>query len=309
MKPVDIAKILNVSRGAVSQWLKKYRKGGKNALLYHKIARKHCRLTTDQKQTLIKYLEMGAVAFGFSGELWTRARISALIFSKFGIRYHVTHIGRILKGLGWTWQKPVTRATQRNEEAIGQWIEVRWPEIKKASEEGRTIVFADESGFYLLPFSGHTYAPKRKTPVLHHKLSRDHLSVISGITEQGGMYVQIHEKSIKGEGALEFLKHVLTYVPGKVLVIWDGAPIHKCQLIRDFLKNGTQGRLELECLPGYAPDLNPDEGVWRYLKCVSLKNVCCKTLEELKKALRHAIRNFRARKDLITACFRQAGIV
>lgn len=123
------------------------------------------------------------------------------------------------------------------------------------------------------------------------------------------MYVQIYEESIKGSRAVYFLKHILKHVSGKILLVWDGAPIHRCREIKEFLVNESEGRLHLERLPGYAPELNPDEGVWQYLKCVLLKNICCKEIRELKKILRKAIGLFRSRKHLIRACFKRVGYV
>lgn len=217
---------------------------------------------------------------------------------------------KLLKKLGWSCQKPCVRATQRNEEEIVKWREERWPILKKkALEEGMKIVFVDESGFYLLPFLGKTYAPIGETPIIKNKLSREHLSVISGISAEGGLYKQIWNTSIKGENVVKFLEHLLTHIPGKIMVIWDGASIHRCKAIKEFLSDGAAERIHLERLPGYAPDLNPDEGVWQYLKCVSLKNICFENLDQLKKKLIKAIHRFRARKDLIAGCFAGARIV
>ena len=93
---------------------------------------------------------------------------------------------------------------------------------KRALKEGRTIVFADQSGFYLLPIVVRTYAPAGRTPVLHEHLSRDHLSAMSGITLEGRLYMLEQERAFKGEDAVRFLKHLMRQIPGKLLVIWDG---------------------------------------------------------------------------------------
>jgi transposase len=170
-------------------------------------------------------------------------------------------------------------------------------------------VFADESGFYLLPFACRTYAPKGETPVLRHKLSREHLSAISGITMKGKLYIQVREKSFKGPDVVNFLKHLLKYISGKILVIWDGASIHRSKDIKKFLAEGGSKRIQLESLPAYSPDLNPDEGVWQYLKCVCLKNICCQDLKQLKKALQKAIRTLRSRKHIIMGCFKRMEYV
>ena len=105
-------------------------------------------------------------------------------------------------------------------------------------KEGRTIVFADQSGFYLLPIVVRTYAPVGRTPVLHEHLSRDHLSAMSGITLEGRLYMLEQERAFKGEDAVRFLKHLMRQIPGKLLVIWDGSPIHRGRAVKDFLARG-----------------------------------------------------------------------
>lgn len=126
-----------------------------------------------------------------------------------------------------------------------------------------------------------TWAPRGHPPTLHAPLSHDHLSAISGITLDGRLYMQTREAAFDAHGVVGFLRVLLRKIRGKVLVIWDGSPIHKGQPIKDYLKRGAAKRLHLERLPGYAPDLNPDEGVWNYLKRVELKNRCCADLAEL----------------------------
>jgi transposase len=178
---------------------------------------------------------------------------------------------------------------------------------KGALKERRTIVFADQSGFYLLPMVVRTYAPVGKTPILKEKLTRDHLSAMSAITLEGKLYMTFQDRSFKGEDALRFLKHLMRQIPGKLLVVWDGSPIHRGGAVKDFLASGAASRLQLEQLPGYAPDLNPDEGVWKHLKCVELKNLCCESLAELKVELRKAKERLRHKRDVILGCIRQPG--
>jgi transposase len=96
------------------------------------------------------------------------------------------------------------------------------------------------------------------------------------------------ERSFKSQDVVRFLRHLLGQIPGKLLVIWDGSPIHRARAVKDFLASGASRRLRLEQLPGYAPDLNPDEGIWKHLKYVELKNICCQNLSELKVELRKA---------------------
>lgn len=178
---------------------------------------------------------------------------------------------------------------------------------KGALKEGRTIVFCDQSGFYLLPMVLRTYAPVGKTPVLREHLTRDHLSAMSGITLEGKLYMLEQERAFKGEDVVRFLKHLMRQIEGKLLVVWDGSPIHRGQAVKDFLKSGAAARLRLEQLPGYAPDLNPDEGIWKHLKCVELKNLCCESLSELRVELRKAKERLRHKREIILGCIRQPG--
>ena len=178
---------------------------------------------------------------------------------------------------------------------------------KRALKESRTIIFCDQSGFYLLPMVVRTYAPVGKTPILHEHLSREHLSAMSGITLDGSLYMLEQERAFKGEDVVRFLKHLMRQIKGKLLIIWDGSPIHRGRAVKDFLANGAARRLQLEQLPGYAPDLNPDEGVWKHLKCVELKNLCCRNLSELRVELRKAKERLRHKREVILGCIRQPG--
>jgi transposase len=178
---------------------------------------------------------------------------------------------------------------------------------KRALKEGRTIVFCDQSGFYLLPMVVRTYAPVGKTPILKENLTRDHLSAMSAITLDGKLYMLEQERAFKGDDVVRFMKHLMRQIPGKLLLIWDGSPIHRGRAVKDFLASGAARRVQLEQLPGYAPDLNPDEGVWKHLKCVELKNLCCESLLELKIELRKAKERLRHKRDVILGCIRQPG--
>ena len=152
-----------------------------------------------------------------------------------------------------------------------------------------------------------TYAPIGQTPILQENLTRDHLSVISGITLEGKLYMMEQERAFRGEDVVRFLKHLMRQVEGKLLIVWDGSPIHRGGAVKDFLASGASSRLQLEQLPGYAPDLNPDEGIWKHLKYVELKNLCCQSLSELRVELRKAKERLRYKRDVILGCIRQPG--
>ena len=127
-----IAQALGVSEGAVSQWITRaVVGGGPKALRHRRGGGPKPRLTAAQRAQLPTFLARGAEAYGFRGDVWTRARVAAVIQREFGVRYHPAHISRLLRAIGWTLQKPITRATQRNEQAIQTWKDERWPALKK----------------------------------------------------------------------------------------------------------------------------------------------------------------------------------
>lgn len=152
-----------------------------------------------------------------------------------------------------------------------------------------------------------TYALAGQTPVLKVPLTRDHLSTIGGITPQGRIFMQSQDHSYKSPDVVRFLQLLLREIPGKLLVIWDGAPIHRGQPVKDFLAKGGAKRIHLERLPAYAPELNPQEGVWNLLKRVELKNVCCLDLQHVQREVRRAKERLRHRKPILRQCFAHAG--
>ena len=147
-----------------------------------------------------------------------------------------------------------------------------------------------------------TYAPVGQTHILRVPLRRDHLSAIGGITPEGRLFMQMQEHAYRAEDVVAFLRLLLRKIPGKLLVIWDGAPIHRAKVIKEFLAAGAAKRLHLERLPGYAPDLNPQEGVWNLLKRRELKNLCCPHLAHLRDALVRAKERLRHRRAILQSC-------
>jgi transposase len=178
---------------------------------------------------------------------------------------------------------------------------------KKAAEEERTIVWIDQSGFYLVPMAVRTWAPRGQTPVLRVKLTRDYLAVISAITPDGRLIMQMQDHAYRSEDVVRFLRLLLRKVKGQLLVIWDGSPIHRGQAIKAFLAKWAATRLHLVQLPGYAPELNPDEGIWNYVKRVELKNVCCRDVVHLATEVRKAKDRLRHKPEIIRSCVHQCG--
>ena len=287
-KQTDIAIALNVSEGAVSRWVTKAEKQGEEILCARPHTGRPPELTAEEKRALPDFLSHGAESYGFRG----------------------SHVARLLKELHWTPQQPIERATQRDEVEIAHWRKEIWLEMKKKARlEHRILVFVDESGFYLLPGAVRTYAPRGKTPILPVFQTHDHLSVMSGVTPQGWLFTMTRSDSLNGSDSIHFLKHLHSRTDHKLLVIWDGSPIHRSVAVRTFLANGATKQIHLERLPAYAPDLNTDEGVWSYLKQVELRNVCCFNLDHLHQQLNLAILRLRRKPVLIQSFFEEAGLL
>jgi transposase len=304
-----IAETLGVSEVTVGRWLNRARDEGLSALHSRLGAGHPPKLLTSQKSLIPEFLWHGAEAYGFRGDVWTCARISAVIEEEFGVRYHKDHVGRLLKELLWTPQVPIKRAVQRDERAIEQWRITSWPELQeRAKRQRRTLVFADESGFYLLPGVVRTYAPSGRTPILHGKLTRDHLSVMGGMTPEGKIYTLVRQEPLNGLHCIEFLTHLTRVAGPRLLVIWDGSPIHRRVVLKQFVSE-THGKIQLEFLPGYAPDLNPwDEGGWHHLKNVELRNLVCRDVEQLHEEFHLAVNRLRQKPHLVQAFFAQAKL-
>jgi transposase len=179
---------------------------------------------------------------------------------------------------------------------------------KGAHAQQQSIFFIDESGFYPLPSVVRTYAPVGQTPILEEWWTRDHLSAISAISPEGKLYVHYQEWALNSADVVAFLEHLLREVAGRLVIIWDGAPIHRSHLIQEFLANGAAERLCVERLPAYAPELNPGEGLWAHLKGVELRNVCCFTIHHLRHELRDAVKRVRRKPRIIKGCFAGAKL-
>jgi transposase len=177
-----------------------------------------------------------------------------------------------------------------------------------AQAQGQSLFFIDESGFYPLPSVVRTYAPLGRTPVLQEWWTREHLSAISALSPEGKLSFLSQDHALNSEDVVAFLEHLLREVPGRIVIIWDGAPIHRSQVIKEFLAHSAAQRVHVERLPAYAPELNPGEGLWAQLKGVELRNLCCVNLPHLRRELRDAVKRVRRKPRILTGCFQGAGL-
>jgi transposase len=153
-----------------------------------------------------------------------------------------------------------------------------------------------------------TWAPKGQTPVLRYRFNWKRLSAISGITPTGYLYILLRDGTISSTQVIEFLRYLLRARRGRILLVWDRSPTHRARVVQDFLFRHRR-RLTTEYLPPYAPELNPDEHLWSYLKYVGLANFCPDLLGDLRDELRRHIRRIKKRPKLIRSFCKNAGLV
>ena len=177
---------------------------------------------------------------------------------------------------------------------------------KKARRQRRIIVFIDESGLSTRPTRVRTWAPRGQTPVLHETFNWKSLSIIGGLA-LWRFYFQMHTGSIKSLQVIGFLSHLQRHIPGKMMILWDGAPIHRSVLVKSFIAS-TRGRILIERLPAYAPELNPVEYMWGHLKNHEIGNLMVTKAWELSFEATAALRRMRRRTAIIAACYTQSEL-
>ena len=151
-----------------------------------------------------------------------------------------------------------------------------------------------------------TWAPRGQTPVLQYHFNWKVLSAIAGIT-WWNFYFRLYRKTIRAPQVVDFLAHLLRHLPGRLLVIWDRSNTHRSRLVREFVAR-QRGRLTLDYLPAYAPELNPVEYIWGYWKHHALPNFCPRDFSQLSYHARQALRRMRRRPALVMAFWEQANL-
>jgi transposase len=240
--------------------------------------------------------------YGLDFGLWTRAVVAELIHKKFAVHLGLTAVGEMLAKLGLTPQKPLQRAYQRDPEAIERWQRETYPAIaRQARADGGEVFFWDESGFRADTVHGKTWGVRGQTPVVERPGQRQSISAASAVNAKGGFWFCTYEGALNAELFIEFLKKMMRNRSNPVHLVVDSLPAHKKTNVREYVAS-TNGMLALHYLPGYAPDLNPDELVWSHVKRTGvarrplrkgekLRDKIAMQLADLKKAP-HLIRSF-----------------
>jgi transposase len=177
---------------------------------------------------------------------------------------------------------------------------------KNAARQARLMVFVDESGVSERPTRVCTWGLKGQTPVVQFHFNWHQLSLIAGL-HFSGMCFRLHNGSIAKEQVVEFLKALLAQFRQRLLVIWDSSRPHRSHLVRDYVAS-TKGEIQLHFLPAYAPELNPVEFLWAWLKRHALANFCPDTFAQLQHTTRGKLQSAQRRSAIIAACWQQAAL-
>jgi transposase len=225
------------------------------------------KLTRAQEQQVLRWINgKNPMQHGFDFGLWTRNLVRELVQREFDVTLSLASIGTMLARLNLTPQKPLQRAYQRNPEAIERWQHDTYPAIaRQARKENADIFFWDESGFRADSVHGRTWAPCGETPVVERPGERQSMSAASAVNSKGAFWFATYEGGLSGELFVTLLRKLMSNRRKAVHLVVDGLPAHKKAIVKEYVAS-TRGKLTLHFLPGYAPDLNPDELVWSHVK-------------------------------------------
>src|SRR5664280_676642 len=245
---------------------------------------------------------------GFDFGLWTRRIVQSLIQERMGIELCLTSVGKLLASLEITPQKPLRRAYERDPVAVERWRREDYPQLRKRAKKlGAMIFFLDEAGFQSDPPLGRTYGLKGHTPVVASSGQRQSINVISAVNASGAFWAATYTGKLDAETFVIFLRNFMKGRRTKVFLVVDGHPAHKAKIVKEYVAQ-TKGRLELYFLPPYAPDLNPDEFVWNYMKTNGVSKKPLKKNESMRKRVEEDIANIQANPQLVRSFFSAASV-
>lgn len=303
--PEDVMRTLGFGRTVIYSWLAKYREGGIDALRAKAISGRPLKMTGRQIQWVYKTVTgKNPLQLRFEFALWTRSMIREMIRERFGVRLSEVSVGRMLRKLGLSPQKPLRRAYERDPEMVETWRKKQFPEIRRlAKQERATVYFSDEAGVRSDFHAGTTWALKGQTPIVPATGQRFGMSLISAISPRGDFRFMTVNGRMNAEKFLEFLKRLIHNAPRPVFLIVDRHPSHRAKKVLAFVRS-TQGRLRLFFLPPYAPELNPDEHVWNHLKNHGVGKQAIRSRDQFRKVVLGHMRSLQRLPDLIRSFFR-----
>lgn len=302
--PVKVARVLGVGLSTVYGWLAKYRQGGHGNLDAKKRGGRPPKLDGPSLKgiyDLVTLKQPEQLKFPFA--LWTSQMIREAIRQRFGVSLSKTSVCRLLHQLGLSPQKPLWRAYQKDPARIKKWLEEDYPEIKRQARKcGGCILFGDEAGVRSDFHSGTTWAKRGQTPVVTTTGARFSLNIISAVSARGDMRFMTVKGTVNGKVFVDFLKRLMASFDRPVHLIVDGHPSHKAKVVSRYVA-ASDGRLNLHFLPGYSPELNPDEQVWNDLKNNRLGRMAITGPDQMKSAVISHLQSLQRRPERVQSFF------
>jgi transposase len=308
-RPSTVIKSYGLCRTTIYRWLRAEKRGGEEALKSRKHPGRKPVLSTRQKLQVRRWINgKDPRQYGFDFGLWTRRIVSELVKRRFGIRLGLTAVGRLLYELDITPQKPLRRAYERDPVAIEQWKTEVFPALRtRAKRLGARIFFLDETGVRSDQVLGRTWGLRGQTPVVPTSGRRQSINAISAVNARGEFWYEVYSERLNASRFLELLRHFMRNRRIRVFLVLDRHPAHVAGLIARYVQS-QKGRLELHFLPGYAPDLNPDEFVWNHLKSQGVSKEPLRKDESLRARVDEDLAVIEAQPALVRSFFRAPSV-
>ncbi len=309
-RPSEVVRSYGLCRTTIYRWMRAARRGGEKALKSRKAPGPRPRLTDRQKRQVFRWINgKDPRQYGFDFGLWTRKIVQALIAEEFGLELGITAVGRLLAELEITPQKPLRRAYERDPKAIARWMKQDYPRLRaRARRRGAKIFFLDEAGIRSDSVLGRTWAPKGRTPEVKTSGQRQSVNAISAVNARGEFWFKVYTKRLNKELFLHFLKAFMRGRRIAVILVVDGHPAHRARIIAQYVQS-LKGRLEIHFLPGYAPELNPDEFVWIHLTKQGVSKKPLRQGESLRARVQQDLEGIRRAPALVRSFFHAPSVV
>lgn len=285
-----VGKLLDVSRASVNKWCRRKELEGIEAIRMRKRGNPTGpRLQGTQAATIVNIItDKCPDQLKMPYYLWTREAVQRLIDDKFGIQLSIRSVGNYLERWGFTTQKPAVRVYERSEPAVKRWLEVDYPAIAaRAKAEGAGIWWGDETGLRSRHYTGTSYSPRGKTPIIHGSGKYFGVNLFSAITNKGELAFRLYEGMFNAAIFLDCMERLVKQAGRKVFLILDNLRVHHAKALRPWLAEHS-AEIELFFIPSYAPDLNPDEILNHDLKAQAVGRKRARNAKELTaNATRH----------------------
>ena len=302
----EVARLFGVSRGAVNQWVRRWEEEGSEGLRAQRRGR-------PPRPRLIPQLAARAVRtiltrcpdqLRLPFALWTREAVRELLARRLGVRVSVWTVGRYLKAWGMTPQKPLRRAYEQDPAAVRRWLEQEYRALRERARRGKAEMhWGDERGLRSDHQAGRSYGRRGQTPVIPGTGQRFGCNLISTITNRGRLAFMVFHGKFNAAVFLRFLRRLVRLRRGKrIMLIVDGHPVHRSAQVKRWLEQPRR-QVEMVLLPGYSPELNPDEMLNQEVKSNAVARARPHDAEEMIENLRSYLHGTQKRPDIVRRYF------